>query len=244
MLTPSYLIYHHNVYFISYNIVSHRASYERKIRSVYSVLPYPLVHALFRSTLSCRDRTLHTCDRAPIWLHIGNRLGRRSAWANRCRSLRTLRYQSNSCLLSPWRRVFPVEDWIPLIDHRIVLIVTGERQRQPFKNSYFRVRWLYQRKKGEKETAIPCKYIPFSLVPQIFPFCNTEFFWEYTITLIKRSLDQDFSLIWQFAILPFFFFFNILSEFFSLRKHYITLHYVFFLWNDKIVMNQIMYLNI
>jgi len=188
MLTPSYLIYHHNVYFISYNIVSHRASYERKIRSVYSVLPYPLVHALFRSTLSCRDRTLHTCDRAPIWLHIGNRLGRRSAWANRCRSLRTLRYQSNSCLLSPWRRVFPVEDWIPLIDHRIVLIVTGERQRQPFKNSYFRVRWLYQRKKGEKETAIPCKYIPFSLVPQIFPFCNTD----WIFLRVHNNADKTF----------------------------------------------------
>jgi len=38
-----------------------------------------------------------------------------------------------------------VEDWISLIDRRIVLVVTGVGQSQTLKNSYFRVRWLYQR---------------------------------------------------------------------------------------------------
>lgn len=140
------------VLFISFfTLLNRKLSLGKETGFADSVLPCPWVRVPFHSILSFRDRTLRTCDQAPIWLRIGNRLGRRSIWANRCRSLRISRYQSNSCLLLPWRRVFPVEDWIPLIDRRIVLIVTRVRQKQTLKSSYFHVRWLYQRKRVEKK---------------------------------------------------------------------------------------------
>lgn len=152
---------------------------------VFDILPSPWARARYHSTLSSQYRTPHTCDPAPIWSHIGSRPDRQSTWADRCRSPRTSRCQSNSCLPLPWRRVFPAKDWIVLIDCRIVFIVTEAAVQGQSLKALISAR--KSRIKGAEKAAVSMRIygiLILSLKHFFFPMptMNFSFSREYTRT--------------------------------------------------------------